>query len=284
MDQRRKIRTILSASECVVPASVFDPISARIAQDLGFETGMVAGSIASLSVLGAPDIAVLTLTELAELIRRIARASSLPVIVDADHGYGNALSVMRTVQELENAGAAALTIEDTLLPHQFAGSETALVSLEEGLGKVRAALAARKDPELVIVARTSAMAVTDINDAVRRARAYSEAGADALFLAGVSAMSQIEAIRNAVNLPIVLGSTKASIGSSDALAANGVRIALGGHQAFYIALQAIFSTMKALREQPGRKDLPQAASAELIAQVTRSAQYKVATKEFLADE
>lgn len=282
MDQRQKIRNILSASECIVPASVFDPISVRIAQDLGFEAGMVAGSIASLAVLGAPDIAILTLTELADLVRRIARASSLPVIVDADHGYGNALSAMRTVQELENAGAAAVTIEDTLLPRQYAGSETALVSLEEGMGKVRAALAARRDPELAIVARTSAIAVTDINDAVRRARAYAEAGADALFLAGVNAMSEIETIRNAVNLPIVLGSTKASIGSSEALAANGVRIALGGHQPFYVALHAMFSTMKALREHPGRNDLLQGASAELISQVSRSGQYQVATKEFLA--
>lgn len=282
MDQRRKIRAILNASECVVPASVFDPISARIAEDLGFETGMVAGSIASLAILGAPDIAVLTLTELAEMIHRIARASSLPVIVDADHGYGNALSVMRTVQELESAGAAALTIEDTLLPRQYAGSEAVLVSLEEGLGKVKAALAARRDPELVIVARTSAMAVTDINDAVRRTRAYAEAGADALFLAGVNAISQLEAIRNAVDLPIVLGSTKGSLGSPETLAANGVRIALGGHQPFYVALHAMFSTMKALREQPGRKDLLPAASAELIARVTRSGEYQVATREFLS--
>lgn len=284
MDQRRKIHTILSGSECVVPASIFDPLSARIAEDLGFETGMVAGSIASLAVLGAPDIAVLTLTELAELVRRIARASSLPIVVDADHGYGNALSVMRTVQELENAGAAALTVEDTLLPRNYADSETALISLEEGRGKIRAALAARKDPKLVIMARTSAVAVTDLDDALRRARAYAEVGADALFLAGVKAISEIEAIRNAVNLPIVLGSTKANIGSLEALAANGVRIALGGHQPFYVALHAVFSTMKALREQPERKGLLQVASPDLIAQVTRSAKYEVATKEFLAGE
>ena len=107
-DRRLRFRAVLSGARCVHPASVFDPISARIAEDLGFETGMLAGSVASMTVLGAPDLIVLTLSELADQAHRICRAGELPLLVDADHGYGNALSVMRTVEALEGAGIAGL--------------------------------------------------------------------------------------------------------------------------------------------------------------------------------
>jgi 2-methylisocitrate lyase-like PEP mutase family enzyme len=149
--RRERFRAHLETDRCLVPASIFDAFSARIAEDLGYEIGMVGGSTASLAVLGAPDLIVLTLTEFADQARRISRASNLPFMVDADHGYGNALNVMRTVEELETAGVAALTIEDTALPQAYGqGSETRLLSLEEGAGKMRAAVAARRDPSLVI--------------------------------------------------------------------------------------------------------------------------------------
>jgi carboxyvinyl-carboxyphosphonate phosphorylmutase len=118
--RREALRSILSGSSCIHPGSVYDATSIRIAEDLGFEIGMFGGSVASLAVLGDPDIALITLTELAEQMRRMSRAAALPVLVDADHGYGNALNVRRTVEELETAGAAGLTIEDTLLPQALA--------------------------------------------------------------------------------------------------------------------------------------------------------------------
>src|SRR5438067_8500287 len=148
--RRERFRAILSGDRCVYPGSVFDPISARIAEDLGFEIGMFAGSVGSLAVLGAPDLIVLTLTEFAQQAYRINRAGNLPLLVDADHGYGNALSVKRTVEELETAGVAALTIEDTLLPTPYGASETTLIPIAEGVGKMRAALAGRQDPRLVV--------------------------------------------------------------------------------------------------------------------------------------
>src|SRR5690348_8577171 len=111
-DRRERYRAILSGNRCVHPGSVFDAISARIAEDLGFEVGMFAGSTASLTVLGAPDLIVLTLSEFAGQAYRICRAGNLPLMCDADHGYGNALNVKRTVEELETAGVSALTIED----------------------------------------------------------------------------------------------------------------------------------------------------------------------------
>src|SRR5271154_2127777 len=175
-DRRERFRAVLQGDHCVHPGSVFDAISARIAEELGFEIGMFAGSIASFTVLGAPDLIVLTLTEFAAQAYRINRAGKLPLMVDADHGYGNALNVMRTVQELETAGVAALMVEDTLLPRTFAEKKPTVISLEEGVGKMRAALAAREDKALTIIGRTSAAAVTSWQDALVRAKAYEKVG------------------------------------------------------------------------------------------------------------
>src|SRR5271165_1636764 len=167
-DRRQRFRAILAGEHCIHPGSVFDPISARIAEELGFECGMFAGSIASFTVLGAPDLIVLTLSEFAEQAYRINRAFDLPLLVDADHGYGNALNVMRTVQELETAGVSALTIEDTVLPRPYGPGGRGLTSIEEGVGRMKAALAARQDPDLVIVGRTVAMGTTSTEDALAR--------------------------------------------------------------------------------------------------------------------
>src|SRR6201995_2408094 len=169
--RRDQLRSILTGTRCIRPGSVYDAISIRIAEDLGFELGMFGGSVASLAVLGDPDIALITLTELAEQMRRMSRASSLPVLVDADHGYGNALNVRRTVQELDAAGAAGLTIEDTLLPQAFGEKKAQLISLEGGVGKMKGALNGRGDPSLVIVARTGAASITSLEDAIKRAKA-----------------------------------------------------------------------------------------------------------------
>src|SRR6187402_1165474 len=151
--RREKLRSILNGSSCIRPGSVYDATSIRIAEDLGFELGMFGGSVASLVVLGDPDIALITLTELAEQMRRMSRAATLPVLVDADHGFGNALNVRRTVEELETAGAAGLTIEDTALPQPFGADRTQFISVPEGVGKMKAALEARHDPDLVVIAR-----------------------------------------------------------------------------------------------------------------------------------
>src|SRR5260370_7888006 len=118
--RREALRLILTGSTCIRPGSVYDAISIRIAEDLGFEVGMFGGSVASLAVLGDPDIGLITLTELAEQMRRMSRAASLPVLVDADHGYGNALNVRRTTAELEISGAPPLPLHATFLPHPSA--------------------------------------------------------------------------------------------------------------------------------------------------------------------
>jgi carboxyvinyl-carboxyphosphonate phosphorylmutase len=279
--RREKLRAVLSGSACIHPGSVYDATSIRIAEDLGFEVGMFGGSVASLAVLGDPDVALITLTELAEQMRRMSRAAALPVLVDADHGYGNALNVRRTVQELDAAGAAGLTIEDTLLPQAFGETRTQLISLEEGVGKMKAALDGRGDPTLVILARTGAVSITGLDDAIARARAYEATGVDALFLTGIKSRNELEAISAATRLPIVLGGAPEEMTALDYLRGQRVRIALQGHAPFAAATQAVYETLKALREGTSPKQLKGLASSELTGRVTRDAAMKVRAADFL---
>ena len=274
-DRRKQYRRVLEGSACVHPASVFDAMSARMAESLGFEVGMFAGSIASAIVLGAPDLVVLTLTEFAEQIRRIARGSDLPLMVDADHGYGNALNVMRTVEELENAGVAGLTIEDTVLPTPFGGQSEGLVSIDEMLGKLRGAVAARQDPSLVIIGRTGGLRAGGIAEAEKRVRAYQDTGVDAIFLVGASKREEVETIHRATRLPLMLGGATPALSDRPWLASQGVRIALQGHHPFYAAAKAVYDTLKYLREggaPAGLKDL--VASEELLNVALKQEEYK----------
>ena len=279
--RREQLRSILTGARCIRPGSVYDAMSIRIAEDLGFEVGMFGGSVASLAVLGDPDIALITLTELAEQMRRMSRAAALPVLVDADHGYGNALNVRRTVQELEAAGAAALTIEDTLLPQAFGETKTQLISLEEGVGKMKAALDGRGDPSLVIIGRTGAVSMTGLDDAIARAKAYEATGVDALFFTGIKARGELEALSAATRLPLVLGGAPEDMSDLDYLKSQRVRIALQGHAPFAAATQAVYETLKALREGTSPKALKGIASAELTGRVTREAAMKARGVDFL---
>lgn len=279
--RRERLRAILSGRACVHPASVYDPASVRIAEDLGFEMGMFAGSIASLTVLGAPDIVVLTLSEFAEQAHRICRASTLPVLCDADHGYGNALNVMRTVEEIETAGIAGLTIEDTALPPVFGEARASLLSVEEGIGKMKAALAARQDDSLVIVGRTAAFGITNDDDALARIKAYEATGVDAIFLVGVKTRAQIEKAAAVVKLPLILGSVPAALMDLADLATLRVRICLQGHLPYAAAVQAVYNTMKALRDGTPAQDVKGTASAALMKAVSRSDAYAGWTKNYL---
>ncbi|MFO1082874.1 MAG: isocitrate lyase/PEP mutase family protein [Reyranellaceae bacterium] len=280
-DRRRRFRAVLEGGRCVHPGSVFDPISARIAEDLGFEVGMFAGSVASLTVLGAPDLIVLTLSEFAAQAYRINRAGSLPLMVDADHGYGNALNAKRTVEELETAGVCGLSLEDTELPTPFGTTAPRLVSIAEGVGKMKAALAGRQDPALCIAGRTSAVAISGLEDAIARGRAYEQAGVDALFFVGVRTRAELDALSAATTLPLILGGVTGELTDKDYLGARRVRIALQGHQPFAAAVKAVHDTLKALRDGTPPGKLAGVADAELMKRVTREADYGKWTKDFL---
>ena len=280
-DRRKAFRAVIGGDRCIHPGSVYDPMSARIAQHIGFEVGMFAGSTGSLTVLGAPDLIVMTLTEFAAQCLRINRAAEIPLMVDADHGYGNALSVMRTVQELETAGVSGMSIEDTELPQPYGETKQRLLSLDEGIGKMKAAMAAKQDPALVIAGRTSAAAIAGLDEAITRAKAYEAVGVDALFMVGVKTRAEVDAISEATTLPLILGGSTPELQDKDYLSARRVRIALQGHQPIMAAQQAVYATLKALRDGVATKDLTGLPSKELVQVVTRSDQYDAWSKDFL---
>jgi len=281
-DLRTDFRALLASGSCYHTASVFDPMSARIAADLGFEVGILGGSVASLQVLAAPDFALITLSEFVEQATRIGRVAQLPVLADADHGYGNALNVMRTVVELERAGVAALTLEDTLLPAQFGRKSTDLISVEEGVGKIRAALEARVDPALSIIARTNA-GVLPLEQVIARTRAYQEAGADGICMVGVKDFDQLEAIAEHLSVPLMLvtyGNPKLT--DDERLASLGVRIVVDGHAAYFAAIKA---TYDCLRRQRGRQTQAESLSAtELSHTYTQPEDYIRWAKEYMSVE
>lgn len=276
-DLRAQFRALLASNTCYHTASVFDPMSARIAADLGFEVGILGGSVASLQVLAAPDFALISLSEFVEQATRIGRVARLPVIADADHGYGNALNVMRTVVELERAGIAALTLEDTLLPAQFGRKSTDLIGVEEGVGKIRAALEARVDPDLAIIARTHA-GVLDVDEVIRRTLAYQAAGADAICMVGIRDFCHLEQIAQNLSVPLMLVSYGNPLLRDDArLASLGVRIVVDGHAAYFAAIKA---TYDCLREQRGiaASDLN---ATELTHKYTQPEDYFVWAREYM---
>ncbi|MCM2331623.1 MAG: isocitrate lyase/phosphoenolpyruvate mutase family protein, partial [Pseudomonas sagittaria] len=226
---REAFRALLASPACYHTASVFDPLSARIAADLGFEVGILGGSVASLQVLAAPDIALITLSEFAEQATRIGRVARLPVIADADHGYGNAHNAMRTVIELERAGVAALTLEDTLLPAQFGRKSYDLIGVEEGVGKLRAALSVRDDTAMAIIARTHA-GVQPLEEVIHRTQAYQAAGADGICLVGVQDCEHLKAIAEGLHIPLMLVTYgNPELRDDCRLAELGVRIVVDGH-------------------------------------------------------
>ena len=280
---RKKLREILSGERSVLMASVYDPISARIAQDLGCEAGLMGGSLASMAVLGAPDLIVLTLTELAEQVYRCTRASTVPLVVDGDHGYGNALNVMRTVQELEHAGAAAVSIEDTLLPRAFGSTDAPqLVSIDEGVGKMKAAVAARRDSDFVILGRTSATAISGVDDAIARLQAYEAVGVDALMLPGLRTRDELDRIAAATRLPLVIGGIPESMCDAEYLASRRGRLWTGGHHTFNVAVKALYDAMKAVHGGLLASKLPGAATKDLTDAVTNSGSYAESVKRFLS--
>ena len=238
---RKQFRALLSRDRVTSPASVYDAASVRLAKAAGAELALLAGSTASAVVLGAPDLVTLTLTEFAEQCRRVARAGALPLIVDADHGYGNALNVMRTVQELETAGVAAMTIEDTLLPAPYGGgSGKGAVSHEEYADKLKAALYARRDPNLVIAGRTGALTRGEsIEETVEWVKICDAAGVDLIMIQGISTLDQLKALNAATKLPFILNTQPAT---KEEVHQYGGRIVFQGHLSYFNMLRALHET------------------------------------------
>ncbi|MFH5927403.1 isocitrate lyase/PEP mutase family protein [Roseomonas xinghualingensis] len=281
--QRMALRGWLADDKCIVPASIFDPLSARLAEDIGFELGLVGGSSLALTLLGAPDLILVTASEVADQMLRICQATTMPVLLDADHGFGNALNVIHTVRSLEAAGVAGLTIEDTLLPLPFGAnpSESRLTSVEEGAGKIRAARQARGCDEMVIIARTSAPQLTSVEDTIVRLQAYEEAGADALMVVGVRSQADLDAIAASTRLPLVVAGLRFGVKDPTVLRAARVRILFPGHAPILAAIEATSQALRAMRSGVSAKDVPGQASAGLLHEVTRRASYDRWIEEFM---
>lgn len=277
---RKAFGDLLQGTVCKFAASVFDPISVRMASDLGFEVAIQGGSVASLQVLGAPDISLLTLDEYVEQVSRVGRASQIPIVGDADHGFGNALNVMRTVTELQKAGVAALTLEDTHLPAKYDDQSNVLINMEEAASKIYAARFARSDDALSIIARTN-VAVTTLEDSIARTTAYQKAGADAICLVGVKDFQHLEALTSHLSVPIMLiNYGNPALSDVEKLSAANVRIVVNGHAPY---LSAIKATYEALREQSGMEG-GECSLPELLSKYTLSDNYREWAKTYLKSE
>ena len=199
-----QLRELLAGSEIVVAPGVYDGLSARIAAAAGFAALYVSGGAIARS-MGYPDLGLVTLTEMTKRLEEIRAVTALPLVVDADTGYGNAINVVRTVRAYERTGAAALHLEDQVEPKRcghYEGKE--VVGVAEMAGKIRAAVAARADPDLVIIARTDARAVLGLDAAIERANAYAAAGADVIFVEAPESEEEIARIAREVRAPLLI--------------------------------------------------------------------------------
>jgi carboxyvinyl-carboxyphosphonate phosphorylmutase len=278
-ERRRRFRDLFDRPAVARAASIFDPLSARLAEGLGYECGMFAGTIASHAVLAAPDLILITLTELAEQARRITRAAGLPFLVDADHGYGNALNVARSVEELEAAGAAALFVEDTLLPRRYGAAAVETVSGTEFHDKLRAAVGARVDPALMIVARPTALQRGDFETALQRSLLARDAGADAIFLIGATTAAQVSEVHQETGLPVLLQNPLRDVEDE---AVHGVRFIVPSHLPFFVALKALHDAYAHLAAGGGPGELlERAASLEFLEGPLATLEYAGLARQFL---
>jgi oxaloacetate decarboxylase len=283
-EQRKKLRAIMAGSKCVSPASVYDALSARVAEAVGYEVGLLAGSVVASTTIAAPDIMVHTATEYADQIRRIMRVSKLSLFVDADNGYGNALNAMRTVEEFEHAGVSGLAVEDTTGPIAYGQPDTSLklVSIEEGVGKLRAALAARSDPSLVVCARTPAFKLEGMESLLARAKAYAATGVDGIHITGgIKTLEQLKAVHDVFKKPIIMGSTHGGFSAAQ-LAGVGVRILLQGHQEVAGVVKTLREIYTHLYNGGSTEDLkPRIAPPAEMDQLLNVAGYERCLKEYM---
>jgi 2-methylisocitrate lyase-like PEP mutase family enzyme len=241
----RRLRELLGRGETLLVPGAYDALAARVLEQEGFEAIYTGGYAAAAANYGLPDIGLMTQTEMCDHISRVSRAVSLPVLADADTGFGELPNVARAVREYERAGAAAVQIEDQVFPKRCGHMEgKRVIPAERMVEKVRAALAARSNPDTVIIARTDAIAVTGLDDAIARMQAYAAAGADLIFPDAPTSVEQLKAIRAAVPAPLLANMSehgKTPLLSRDELADLGYEVAL-------FPSATLFATAFSLRE------------------------------------
>ena len=228
-DKRAAFRAALASGELQRFPGAFNPLSAKLIQDKGFEGVYISGAVISAD-LGLPDIGLTTLTEVALRAKQIARMTDLPALVDADTGFGEPMNVARTVQELEDAGVAGLHIEDQVNPKRCGHLDgKAVVDEDTAVKRIRAAADARRDPNLLIMARTDIRAIDGLQASIDRAKQLVDAGADAIFPEAMKDLSEFEAVRNAVDVPILANMTefgKSELFTNQQLADVGINLVI----------------------------------------------------------
>ncbi len=264
-DGPSQLRALLAGSEIILAPGAYDALSARLIEAAGFPAVYMTGFGTSASLLGRPDVGLLTMPEMVDNARRIVEAVGVPVIADADTGYGNPINVIRTVQEYERAGVAAIHIEDQVAPKKCGHMEgKQVIPADEMVEKVRAAVAARRSPDFTIIARTDARAVEGMESALDRAQRYREAGADVLFVEAPQSEAEIEAIARALpDAPLLFNwaeGGKTPPVDARRLREWGFRIAIFPISALLVATRAIQEAMAQIRQagtpQPLMERLP----------------------------
>jgi carboxyvinyl-carboxyphosphonate phosphorylmutase len=205
MKQTTRLKKLIQSKKILVAPGAFDALSAKLIEWVGFKAVYMTGFGTAASIFGVPDIGLLTMTEMVGNAKRISDAVEIPVIADADTGYGNHLNVMRTIEEYEKAGVAALHIEDQVSPKRCGHMEGhKLISVEEMAAKIRAAVASKKDKDFVLIARTDAISAEGFDKAIRRGNRYMEEGADVIFVEAPTTIDQLEKIPKLIKGPILI--------------------------------------------------------------------------------
>ncbi len=252
MSATRTLREILARGGLTVAPGVFDGLSARIVEAAGFDAVYASGG-AIARAAGLPDLGLLTMTEVLGRLGEIVRAVRIPVIADADTGYGNALNVYRAVREFERTGVAALHLEDQVTPKRCGHYEgVEIIPAEEMVQKVRAALDARTDPDLVIIARTDARSAEGFEEAVRRANLYAEAGADMAFVEAPRTVEELAALPQRVRAPLLVNmfsGGKTPVVTARELGRLGYRIMIVPSELQRAAIHAMHGAARVLREE-----------------------------------
>jgi 2-methylisocitrate lyase-like PEP mutase family enzyme len=262
MDKRAQLRQLLARPGILIAPGCHDALGGRIIEKAGFLAAYMTGNGVSASMAGVPDAGLLTMTEMVEQARRIAAAIDIPLICDADTGYGGVQNVMRTVREYEQAGAAGIHLEDQAIPKKCAAMEgLKLVSLEAALGRIQAALEARRSKDFLIIARTDARATHDLEEAVRRGQAFAKAGADLVFLELLRSEQEAEFVAKSIGAPLMVdmtpypGCERMRLQKLDAL---GYKLAIYPLSSTLLYTQTVLQFMETLHQKGDEADfLPQ---------------------------
>lgn len=246
------LRNLLKADGIIVAPGAFNAFSAKIIERSGFPVVYLTGYGASANLLGAPDFGLLTLTEMADHAARMVQAVSVPVVADGDTGYGNAINVRRTIAEYERAGVAAIQLEDQLHPKRCGHMEgKEIIAAEEMVQKLRAAVDARKDPDFVIIARTDARALLGMDEAIRRARMYMDAGADVIFVEAPQNREELARVAREVKAPLLANMIehgKTPLLSAAELQDLGYKLVIFPLAALYMAARAVLDCAQVLMQ------------------------------------